>query len=164
MAWFMVIIAGIFEMGFAVLLKQSHGITRLWPTMGFAVCAVISFGLLSQALRHLEVGPAYAVWTGIGAAGTAIVGILALDESASTIKLTSIALILVGVIGLNLAGITRLCHLLGSAHGSATCRGRPPHPRYERERNSHADRLGSHCPDYCHAGRAARRAGRRRAA
>jgi quaternary ammonium compound-resistance protein SugE len=107
MAWFMVIVAGIFEMGFAVLLKQSHGITRLWPTVGFAVCALISFGLLSQALRQLEVGPAYAVWTGIGAAGTAVVGILALNESASLLKLTSIALILVGVIGLNLAGITR---------------------------------------------------------
>ena len=155
MAWFMVIIAGIFEMGFAILLKQSHGITRLWPTVGFAVCAAISFGLLSQALRHLEVGPAYAVWTGIGAAGTAIVGILALNESVSTLKLTSIALILVGVVGLNLAGITRLRDLLGSAHGSAT------YPRYERGHDSHADRLGAHCPDHCHASRAGRRAGRR---
>jgi multidrug transporter EmrE-like cation transporter len=73
MAWLIVIIAGIFEIGFAVLLKESHGITRIWPTIGFAACALISFGLLSEGIKRLEVGPAYAVWTGIGAAGTAIV-------------------------------------------------------------------------------------------
>jgi quaternary ammonium compound-resistance protein SugE len=106
MAWLIVIIAGIFEIGFAVLLKESHGITRIWPTIGFAVCALISFGLLSDGIKRLEVGPAYAVWTGIGAAGTAIVGILALHESASPLKLASIALILAGVIGLNLSGVT----------------------------------------------------------
>ena len=64
MAWLMVVEAGIFETGFAVLLKQSHGITRVVPTIGFAICALISFGLLTLALRHLEVGSAYAVWTG----------------------------------------------------------------------------------------------------
>jgi quaternary ammonium compound-resistance protein SugE len=106
MAWLVVIVAGIFETGFAVLLKQSHGITRIAPTVGFAVCALISFGLLSQALKHLEVGPAYAVWTGIGAAGAATVGMLALNESVSPLKIISIALILLGVIGLNLAGVT----------------------------------------------------------
>jgi len=106
MAWFMVIVAGLFETGFAVLLKQSHGISRLWPTVGFAVCALISFGLLTIALRKLEVGPAYAVWTGLGAAGTALVGIWALGESVSTMKLISIGLILAGVIGLNLSGVT----------------------------------------------------------
>ncbi len=106
MAWFMVVVAGLFETGFAVLLKQSHGITRLWPTVGFAVCALISFGLLTFALKKLEVGSAYAVWTGLGAAGTALVGIWALGESASTVKLISIGLILAGVIGLNLAGVT----------------------------------------------------------
>lgn len=106
MAWFLVIVAGFFETGFAVLLKVSHGFTRIWPTAGFAVCALISFGLLTYALRQLEVGPAYAVWTGIGAAGTAIVGIVALQESLSPVKLASIALILVGVVGLNLSGVT----------------------------------------------------------
>jgi len=89
-----------------VLLKQSHGITRLAPTVGFAVCALISFGLLTLALRKLEVGPAYAVWTGIGAAGTAIVGMALLGESVSAMKLAAIALILAGVIGLNLSGVT----------------------------------------------------------
>ena len=70
------------------------------------MCALISFGLLSLALRKLEVGPAYAVWTGIGAAGTAIVGMALLGESVSAMKLAAIALILAGVIGLNLSGVT----------------------------------------------------------
>lgn len=106
MAWILVVIAGFFETGFAVLLKQSHGMTRLWPTVGFAVCALISFGLLTVALRQLEVGPAYAVWTGLGAAGTAIIGMIALSESVSTLKIVSIVFVLVGVIGLNLSGVT----------------------------------------------------------
>jgi quaternary ammonium compound-resistance protein SugE len=106
MEWLVVVVAGVFEMGFAVLLKQSAHFTRLWPTVGFAACALISFGLLTLALRRLEVGPAYAVWTGIGAAGTAVVGMVALDESVSVVKLVSIGLILAGVIGLNLSGVT----------------------------------------------------------
>ncbi len=106
MPWFLIVVAGLFETGFAVLLKQSVHFTRPWPTAGFAICALISFGLLNLALTRLEVGPAYAVWTGIGAAGTAAVGILALHESASTLKLVSIALILAGVVGLNLSGVT----------------------------------------------------------
>jgi len=106
MAWLLVIVAGLFETGFAVLLKQSHGISRLWPTVGFAVCALISFALLTVALKKLEVGPAYAVWTGLGATGTALVGIWALGESVSALKLVSIGLILAGVVGLNLSGVT----------------------------------------------------------
>ena len=106
MAWLLVVIAGIFETGFAVLLKQSHGITRLWPTAGFAACALVSFALLTYALRSLPVGPAYAAWTGLGAAGTAIVGMAALGEEISAAKVISIALILAGVIGLNLSGVT----------------------------------------------------------
>jgi quaternary ammonium compound-resistance protein SugE len=105
MAWLTVVVAGIFETCFAVLLKKSDGLTRLWPTISFAVCALISFGLLTMALKKLEVGSAYAVWTGIGATGTVIVGILALGESVSTLKIVSVALILLGVIGLNLAGV-----------------------------------------------------------
>ena len=105
MAWLTVVVAGIFETCFAILLKKSDGLTKLWPTAGFAVCALISFGLLTMALKKLEVGSAYAVWTGIGATGTAIVGMIALNESVSTLKLVSIGLILVGVIGLNLAGV-----------------------------------------------------------
>jgi quaternary ammonium compound-resistance protein SugE len=105
MAWVMLAGAGLFETAFAVLLKLSHGMTRLWPTAGFAASALISFGLLTVALRELEVGPAYAVWTGIGAVGTATVGMLLLDETASALKLVSIALILAGVVGLSLAGV-----------------------------------------------------------
>ncbi len=107
MAWFLVVVAGLFETGFAVLLKQSHHFSRLWPTVGFAACALISFGLLSVALRHLEVGPAYAAWTGLGAAGTAVVGMLILDESASALKLLSIGLVVAGVVGLYLSGVTQ---------------------------------------------------------
>jgi quaternary ammonium compound-resistance protein SugE len=106
MAWFLLVVAGLFETGFAVLLKQSHGITRLWPTVGFAICALISFGLLSYALRSLEVGPAYAVWTGLGAAGTAVIGMAALGEHVSAAKLVSIGLVLAGVVGLQLSGVT----------------------------------------------------------
>lgn len=106
MAWLIVIIAGILETGFAIMLKQSHGFSRLWPTIGFAVCALGSFGLLTYALKSLEVGPAYAVWTGIGAAGTALVGIWLLNESSSPLKLISIGLVLLGVIGLNISGIS----------------------------------------------------------
>jgi len=106
MAWAMICVAGVFETGFAVMLKLSHGVSRVWPTVGFAVCALISFVLLTAALKHLEVGSAYAVWTGLGAAGTATVGMAWLGESISLTKLVSIALILVGVIGLNLAGVT----------------------------------------------------------
>ena len=105
MAWFAIVVAGLFETGFAVLLKQSAHFTRLWPTVGFAACALISFGLLSWALKRLEVGPAYAVWTGIGAAGTAVVGMAALGDSVSALKVVSIGLVLAGVVGLNLSGV-----------------------------------------------------------
>jgi quaternary ammonium compound-resistance protein SugE len=102
-AWLLIVVAGLFETGFAVLLKQSHSLTRLWPTLGFAMCAMVSFGLLMVALRHMEVGPAYAVWTGLGAAGTAVVGMLALGEDVSLLKVVSIVLVIAGAIGLNLA-------------------------------------------------------------
>ena len=101
-----ILAAGLFETGFAVSLKLSHGLTRLWPTVAFAACALLSFALLTVALRRLEVGAVYAVWTGIGAAGTAVVGMAFLGDAVSTMKLVSIGLILAGVIGLNLAGVT----------------------------------------------------------
>ncbi len=106
MAWLIIVAAGMFETGFAVFLKLSHGMTRLWPTAGFAVCALISFALLTVALRQLEVGPAYAVWTGIGAAGAATLGMVFLGDAVSGLKLVSIGLVLAGVIGLNLSGVT----------------------------------------------------------
>ena len=106
MAWVVLVAAGLFETAFAVLLKVSDGMSRLWPTAGFAACALISFGLLTIALRELEVGPAYAVWTGIGAAGTAVVGMILLGDTVSAAKLVSISLVLAGVVGLNLSGVS----------------------------------------------------------
>ena len=106
MAWVVLVTAGLFETAFAVLLKLSHGLTRFWPTVGFAISALISFGLLTTALRELEVGPAYAAWTGIGAVGAATVGMILLDESVSVMKMVSIGLVLAGIIGLNLSGVT----------------------------------------------------------
>ena len=102
MAWLLVVIAGLFETGFAIALKYSEGFSRLVPTVLFVVFAAASFALLSTGLRSLPVGTAYAVWTGIGAAGTAIVGILFLGESAATLKLVSIGLVIAGVVGLQL--------------------------------------------------------------
>jgi quaternary ammonium compound-resistance protein SugE len=93
-------------MAFAVCLKLSDGLTVLWPAIGFAVSALTSFGLLNLALRDLEVGTAYAVWTGIGAAGAATVGMVFLGDAMSVAKLSSIGLILAGVIGLSLSGVT----------------------------------------------------------
>ena len=106
MAWFLVIVAGLLETGFAVMLKQSDGFTKIVPTILFAVFALGSFGLLTISLKTLEVGPAYAVWTGIGAAGAATVGMVFLGDAVSATKLVSIGLILSGVVGLNLSGVT----------------------------------------------------------
>jgi quaternary ammonium compound-resistance protein SugE len=104
MAWVLLVIAGLFEMAFAVSLKFSDGFSRLVPTVLFVVFATASFGLLSLALRDLPVGTAYAVWTGIGAAGTAIIGMVFLGDAASAVRITSVVLIVAGVVGLNLAG------------------------------------------------------------
>lgn len=104
MAWLLVIAAGGFETGFAVLLKESDGFKHLWPTVGFAICAILSFGLLTIALKQLPVGSAYAVWTGLGAAGTAIVGMIVYGDAVTALRLGSISFILAGVVGLSLAG------------------------------------------------------------
>jgi quaternary ammonium compound-resistance protein SugE len=104
MAWLLVVLAGVLESGFAVCLKLSHGLTRLGPTVLFALFALASFGLLTLALKDLHVGPAYAVWTGIGAAGTVLIGIIWLQEPISVLKLVSIGLVLAGVVGLQLSG------------------------------------------------------------
>ena len=104
MAWLLIVLAGLLETGFAVCLKMSHGFPKLWPTLAFAAFALSSFGLLTLALRKLEVGPAYAVWTGIGASGTVIYGMLFLNEGVSVVKIVSVVLIISGVVGLNVAG------------------------------------------------------------
>jgi quaternary ammonium compound-resistance protein SugE len=104
MAWFMVIVAGLFEVAMATSLKHSDGFSVLLPSAGFLGFAGLSFGLLAFALKSLDVGTAYAVWTGIGAVGTAALGMIAYGEGVSLVKIASIALILAGVAGLNLAG------------------------------------------------------------
>ncbi|MGY1697810.1 quaternary ammonium compound-resistance protein SugE [Geodermatophilus saharensis] len=103
MAWVLLVVAGVFETAFAVSLKQSETFTRLWWSVSFVVCAAASFALLSAALRTLPVGTAYAVWTGIGAGGTAVVGMLAFGDPVTTLRIVAILLILGGVVALNLA-------------------------------------------------------------
>ncbi len=102
MAWLFVVIAGFLETGFAVALKYSDGFSRWLPSVLFLVFAASSFALLSTGLRTLPVGPAYAVWTGIGAAGTATFGMIFLDESTAILKLVSLALVVAGVVGLQI--------------------------------------------------------------
>lgn len=103
MTWILLFVAGLFEIGFALGLKFSEGFSRLWPTLGMVLAGAVSFYLLSTAMKSLPAGTAYAIWTGIGAAGTAAIGILLLGESASPLRIASLALIVVGVIGLRLA-------------------------------------------------------------
>lgn len=102
MAWVMLSIAGILEIAFAFGMKSSEGFTRLIPALLTVVTGVSSVFLLSLSLKTLPVGTGYAVWTGIGAAGTAILGVLVLGDSAAPPRMICIALILAGVIGLKL--------------------------------------------------------------
>jgi len=103
-AWTVLVVAGLFEIVWALGLKYSDGFSRLWPSVAVVVAASASFWLLALAMRVLPAGTAYAVWTGIGAAGTALLGIALLGESASAVRLACIALIVLGVLGLKFAG------------------------------------------------------------
>ena len=103
MAWTVLILSGLLEAGWALSLKASEGFSRLWPSVFFVVLLVASMGGLAYALRTLPVGTAYAVWTGIGASVTAVVGMAVLGESVSVLKLVSLVLIVAGIVGLNLA-------------------------------------------------------------
>lgn len=103
MAWVVLFIAGLFEVGWAVGLKFTDGFTRLWPSVATAVALIGSMGLLALALRTLPLGTAYAVWTGIGTVGTAVLGILLFREPATAMRLICIALIVAGIVGLRLA-------------------------------------------------------------
>jgi quaternary ammonium compound-resistance protein SugE len=102
-AWFLLLVAGLFEVGWAVGLKYSEGFTRLWPSLGTVAAMALSLGLLGLALRSLPLGTAYAVWTGIGTVGTALLGIALLGESADPLRLVCIALIVAGIAGLKFA-------------------------------------------------------------
>ncbi len=102
MAWIILFVAGLFEIGWAVGLKYTEGFTRLWPTVGTGVSLVLSMALLGLALKSLPLGTAYAVWTGIGAVGTALFGILVLKEPATAARLVCLCLIVAGILGLKL--------------------------------------------------------------
>lgn len=102
MAWVYLILAGLFEIGWAVGLKYSQGFTRLWPSVATVLSMAISLALLGLALRTLALGTAYAVWTGIGAVGTVALGIVLFGEPASVARLACAGLILAGIVGLKL--------------------------------------------------------------
>jgi quaternary ammonium compound-resistance protein SugE len=103
MTWVILFIAGLFEVAWAVGLKYTDGFTRLWPTVATAVALLASMSLLGIALRTLPLGTAYAVWTGIGSVGTAVLGILLFREPATAMRLACIALIVLGIVGLKIA-------------------------------------------------------------
>jgi quaternary ammonium compound-resistance protein SugE len=103
MAWVYLVIAGLLEVGWAVGLKYTEGFTRLVPSVLTVGSMVLSVALLGLALRDLPVGTAYAIWTGIGAEGVAALGIMLFQEPATAIRLASIALIVVGIVGLKFA-------------------------------------------------------------
>jgi quaternary ammonium compound-resistance protein SugE len=102
MAWTYLALAGLFEIGWAIGLKYTDGFTRLWPTVATAAAMVVSLVLLGQAVRSLPIGTAYAVWTGIGAFGTALLGIVLLGEPADLPRLLCLGLIGAGIVGLKL--------------------------------------------------------------
>ena len=103
MSWFILVVAGLLEVVWAVGLKYTHGFSRLVPSVITAVAMIASVALLSWAMKTLPVGTAYAIWTGIGAVGAAITGILLLGESASAARIFSLVLIVCGIIGLKLS-------------------------------------------------------------
>ncbi len=103
MAWFILIVAGLFEVGWAIGLKYTDGFTRLWPTVWTIASMVLSLTLLGLALKTLPVGTAYAVWVGIGAVGTVLLGVTLLHEPVNAARLVSVALIIAGIVGLKLA-------------------------------------------------------------
>ena len=103
MAWVLLVIAGLFEVGWAIGLKYTEGFTRLWPSVGTGLAMVVSLGLLGLAMKTLPVGTAYAVWVGVGEVGTVILGIVLFDEPLNLLRGVSVLLIVAGLVGLKLA-------------------------------------------------------------
>jgi quaternary ammonium compound-resistance protein SugE len=103
MAWLILVLAGLFEVGWAIGLKYTDGFTRFWPTLWTAAAIVVSLVSLGVAMKTLPVGTAYAVWVGVGAVGTVILGIVLLDEPMTVARIASVALVVSGIIGLKLA-------------------------------------------------------------
>ena len=105
MAWTHLLLAGLFEIGFALGLKHTDGFTRLWPSLGTAAAAAASLYLMTLAMRTIPVGTAYAVWTGIGAVGTVILGIALFNNPANAARLVCVGLIVAGILGLKLTSV-----------------------------------------------------------
>jgi quaternary ammonium compound-resistance protein SugE len=103
MAWMILILAGLFETGWAIGLKYTEGFTRFWPTVWTVFAMIVSLWLLGIAMRTLPVGTAYSVWVGVGAVGTVALGIALLEEPANAARLASVGLIIAGIIGLKLS-------------------------------------------------------------
>lgn len=103
MAWVILVVAGLFEVVWAIGLKYTEGFTRLWPTVGTVMAMILSVWLLGVAMKSLPVGTAYAVWVGVGAVGTVILGIALFGEPANTARIISVSLIIAGIVGLKLA-------------------------------------------------------------
>lgn len=103
MNWIILFVAGLFEIGWAIGLKYTEGFTRFWPTIATVLSMIISLGLLGIAMKSLPVGTAYAIWVGVGAVGTAILGIVLLGDSANPLRILSLGLIVAGIVGLKLA-------------------------------------------------------------
>jgi len=103
MAWILLVLAGLFEVGWAIGLKYTEGFTRLWPTIWTALAMIVSLWLLGIAMKSLPVGTAYSIWVGVGSVGTVILGIALMGESANPGRLISVALIIAGIVGLKLA-------------------------------------------------------------
>ena len=104
MSWLILLLAGLFEVVWAIGLKYTDGFTRLWPSVGTLTAMLISVLLLGVAMKQLPVGTAYAVWVGVGAVGTVILGIMLFNEPATMARLASMGLIVAGIVGLKLAG------------------------------------------------------------
>jgi quaternary ammonium compound-resistance protein SugE len=102
MAWLILVLAGLFEIGFTLSLKYSENFTRLGPSVSFLICAVLSFGLLTRAIKEIPLGTAYAIWTSIGAVGTALMGMVLFGESASFGRIALLLVMVGAVVGLKL--------------------------------------------------------------
>ena len=103
MPWVILVLAGLFEIGWSIGLKYTEGFTRLWPSVWTVAAMIVSLALLGLAMKSLPVGTSYAVWVGVGAVGTAILGIVLLGEPASAGRIASLALIVAGIVGLKLS-------------------------------------------------------------
>ena len=103
MDWIILVLAGLFEVGWAIGLKYTEGFTRLWPSLWTILAMLVSLWLLGIAMKSLPIGTAYSVWVGVGAAGTVILGIALFNEPVNAFRLVSVGLIIAGIVGLRLA-------------------------------------------------------------